>query len=100
MKDHERRIELLEKNQEKIEQTLDNQTDILKDLKDILERNTETLETHERRSTASEKRLDILEKKDIKYKSFVRGAVWVLGSIAVILSTLWVSLQVLEKLMK
>jgi hypothetical protein len=55
----------------------------------LFEKNTEILEEHQRRSLASENRLDIVEqaveqteKKIVSHLSFIKGAIWVLGGLA------------------
>ncbi len=59
--------------------------DLKKDLSDIkskTDKNTIILEEHARRSTASEERLERLEKKDIMLTGFVKIAAVVLGVVA------------------
>lgn len=44
----------------------------MNDVKEVLTKNTVTLDTHERRSTASEDRLDRLEKKEQMVMGFIK----------------------------
>lgn len=95
-----RRIELLEDGQVRLEETLNTQTKILVRLDTMITHNSEVLNEHQRRSTASEKRLDLLEQKDAHYKSFIKGATWVFGGIGGLLSLGWMASNIIDKLIK
>lgn len=47
-----------------------------------LEKNTESLIIHERRTTLSEDRLEKFELKFEKHLSFLQGALWIIGGFA------------------
>lgn len=56
------------------------------DLKAETARNTVTLEEHEKRSTASEKRLDMLEKRDQMLNGFWKISIGVLGAVGTVVA--------------
>ena len=57
----------------------------------LFEKNTEILQEHQRRSLASERRLDVVEKtvehtdkKIASHLAFLRGAIWFVGIISTV----------------
>ena len=95
-----RRIELLEQSQVRMEQTLKEQYAVLIKLQTIITYNTEILEEHQRRSEASEARLDIVERNEAQFKSFIKGVAWVFGGLGSLLGLLWLSINLLERIIK
>ena len=49
----------------------------------ILDKNTESLITHEKRTTVSEERQSVVEDTLTKHLSFVKGAMWLFGILFV-----------------
>ena len=81
-------LEKLELKLEKIEEVNSQQNVILAKMESMFERQQDILEEHQRRSLASEKRIEILEDsmnkvdKSVESQvSFVRGAMFILGGL-------------------
>lgn len=59
----------------------------------ILERNTEIVEEHERRSTASEHRLELLERRDLMINGFLK----ISAGLAGVIGTVWGVIEIILK---
>lgn len=76
----------IEKKIDDLKEENSEQNVVLGRMEVLFEKNTEILEEHQRRSLASEKRLDIVEetvertdKKIASHLAFLKGVVWVFG---------------------
>jgi uncharacterized protein YjcR len=93
----ERVEEELDHQNSKLDKMLDIQQDLatnLVEMKATLQHNTVILEEHQRRSIASENRLDRLELSEQKHHGFIRGSIWIISIFwAVALSIITIYLK-------
>ena len=72
-------MEELKKKINEIDEKVTDQKIMLIELKSMFKHQQDVLEEHQRRSMASENRLDVVEKEVIKHLSFFKGAIWLFG---------------------
>lgn len=81
---------------DKLIQLQQEQSQTLVELKIILQSNTHVLEEHQRRSVASESRLDRLEKSEQKHYGFIKGSIWIISitwAVIISIASLYVKLR-------
>lgn len=81
-----KKIEKVENKVDDITKVNHNQNIILNKLEIMFEKQQEILEEHQRRSLASERRIEIMENKSTKNAGFIQGAAWIVGGLATLIS--------------
>lgn len=95
--ENDKRLERLEEKVDKLTEYYHNQNTTLERLTVVLEKNTDSLITHEKRTTLAEDKLDKFEMKFEKHLSFLQGTIWVIGGIGGLLAIAFKVIELLQK---